>query len=164
MIDDKSHPEIEQIRRLFRRDERDKRGLFLADGIRFATQAIESHAKVQTVLLAPKVLTGPQGRRLSDMAAKRGAKRIDVPPDIYYGLSPSKEPQGILLVIQRKCSPLPKETGQSLWVALEEVQSPGNFGTIVRSCEAAGATGCILLGDRIDPFDPSAVRATMGAI
>jgi TrmH family RNA methyltransferase len=164
-IDDRNDPRIARIRRLFRRDERDKCGLILADGVRFAAQAISSGAQIEMVLVAPKVLTSRFGRQLADTAARAGANRLDVPPEMYYSLSPSQEPQGILLVIRRKCERLPQGLPpRSLWVALEEVRSAGNFGTIVRSCEAAGATGLLICGDRIDPFDPASVRATMGAL
>ena len=50
------------------------------------------------------------------------------------------------------------------WVALDEVHSPGNLGTILRTGDAVGAAGLILIGDAVDPYDPACVRATMGAI
>ena len=50
------------------------------------------------------------------------------------------------------------------WTALEHVRSLGNYGTLMRTSAAVGATGFILIGDEIDPFDPAVVRATMGAL
>ncbi len=49
-------------------------------------------------------------------------------------------------------------------MALDQVHSPGNLGTILRTGDAVGASGLILLGDSVDPYDPACVRATMGAI
>jgi tRNA G18 (ribose-2'-O)-methylase SpoU len=50
------------------------------------------------------------------------------------------------------------------WLAVESVDLPGNLGTILRSADAAGASGVILVGDGADPHDPACVRATMGAL
>lgn len=57
-----------------------------------------------------------------------------------------------------------KPADELCWIAFGTVQSPGNFGTILRTGEAVGAAGVILVGDAADPYDPAAVRATMGAI
>jgi TrmH family RNA methyltransferase len=50
------------------------------------------------------------------------------------------------------------------WVALEAIHSPGNLGTILRTCDAVGAAGVILLGEAADPYDPATVRASMGSL
>jgi TrmH family RNA methyltransferase len=52
----------------------------------------------------------------------------------------------------------------SFWVALESIQNPGNLGTILRTCDAVGANGLILLDNSTDPYDPAAVKASMGSI
>jgi TrmH family RNA methyltransferase len=60
--------------------------------------------------------------------------------------------------------PTSHDDSTSYWVALDAIQDPGNLGTILRTCEATGATGVILLGSTTDPHDPQAVRASMGAV
>src|SRR5262249_18453803 len=52
----------------------------------------------------------------------------------------------------------------ALWIALEHMRSPGNLGSLLRTCDAVGATGVVLTGDDVDPYDPTAVRATMGSL
>jgi len=52
----------------------------------------------------------------------------------------------------------------ALWIAAESIESPGNLGTIIRTAEAAGATGLFVLGPDCDPYDPATIRATMGSL
>ena len=76
------------------------------------------------------------------------------------------KPQGIAAVIRQAWHTLEKHQTieNGVWVALEAVQNPGNLGTILRTCDAVGAKGLILLDHSTDPYDPAAIKASMGAI
>src|SRR5690606_20853022 len=60
--------------------------------------------------------------------------------------------------------PLADIRGQGVWLALEGIKDPGNLGTILRTMDAVGGAGAILIGDTCDPFSVEAVRASMGSI
>ena len=81
--------------------------------------------------------------------------------------SPAREnPQTVLGVFQQVFTPLDelKPRAAPAWVALEQVRDPGNLGTIIRTADAAGCGGVILIGDCCDPYSVEAVRATMGSV
>jgi RNA methyltransferase, TrmH family len=85
---------------------------------------------------------------------------------LYRDLTLAAQPQGIGAVLQRQHASLAdlRPTDDSLWLAVESIDSPGNFGTILRTAEAAGVTGTFLLGRADDPWHPAAVRASMGSL
>jgi len=89
-----------------------------------------------------------------------------VAPDLYRRLSLAGDPQGIAAILRQTWTPLSEiRSGNSHgWLAVEGVESPGNLGTMIRTCEAVGAAGIILIGHTADPHDPAAVRATMGSL
>jgi TrmH family RNA methyltransferase len=76
------------------------------------------------------------------------------------------EPQGLGAVVRQQWTPLSglRPVPGGLWLAVESIDSPGNLGTIIRTAEASGVAGIIILGDGADPYEPAAVRATMGAL
>ena len=69
-----------------------------------------------------------------------------------------------MAVIEQKWCDLPKSLNDDIWVALECIRDPGNLGTILRTIDAVGAKGCILIDNCTDPFSYESVRASMGAI
>ena len=81
-------------------------------------------------------------------------------------ISRRDNPQTVLGVFEQKLTPAAaiRPKAGDVWVALEAVRDPGNLGTIIRTADAVGAAGVILVGDTVDPFSVEAVRATMGSI
>ena len=75
-------------------------------------------------------------------------------------------PQGLGAVLRQRTESLDQATpgGELYWVALDAAQDPGNIGAILRTSDAVGGAGLILLGNAADPYDPAAVRASMGAL
>ncbi len=148
------------------RKERDRRGLFFAEGLRFAAQALAHQAAIEAVLVVPKMLTHSGGEKLLRQMAARGVPHWETTPELFLRLSRAEEPQWIGAVIRQRWERLDQAASSPglCWVALDQVQSPGNLGTILRTGDAVGASGLILMGDAVDPYDPACVRATMGAI
>jgi RNA methyltransferase, TrmH family len=140
--------------------------MFYMEGIRFVMRAVQHRARLRTLVVAPELLTNPFGRKLAAWQRRSGTSVLEVSADIFRGLSHAAEPQGIGAVVRRRPEPIIRAQPDAglCWVALDTVQSPGNLGTIIRTGEAVGAAGLILIGDSIDPFEPSAVRATMGSL
>ena len=100
------------------------------------------------------------------MRTRRGVDVLEVSEDVFLRLSLKEGPQGLAAVVRQRWERLDVVTPApgSPWVALDSVADPGNLGTILRTNDAAGGAGIILLGQSTDPYDPSAVRASMGAI
>jgi TrmH family RNA methyltransferase len=135
--------------------------------MRFVAQALNSRfAKVETVVVSLDLLTNPYGRRLLDTLKEQPVPVLEVTPDVFYSLSVAEEPQGIGAVVRQRWERMARAHPDAglCWLALDVVRSPGNLGTILRTMDAVGGAGLILLGDTIDPYAPKVIRATMGAL
>lgn len=166
MISSRHNPAIKRMRALLQRRERDRTGLFLAEGIRIVTEAVHLNAPVQEIVFAPELLTSQFGQALVQRQAAAGALCTEVSADAFKSIALKERPQGLAAVIRQQWASLADiHPGQELcWIALNEAQDPGNLGTILRTSDATGAGGIILLGQTTDPYDPAAVRASMGAL
>jgi RNA methyltransferase, TrmH family len=89
-------------------------------------------------------------------------KPLIVSDKIMSTLSALNNAHDVLAIFKQRWQPHPGKDG--LWLALEDIRDPGNLGTIIRTADAAGADGIILVGDCCDPYAPECVRATTGSI
>ncbi len=160
------HAQLKRIYALRTREERQRSGLYYVEGLRFIAQAVQHHIPIETLVTCHPLLNHPFAHRLIQQQKRSGTPIIEVPACVFRDLSRAKEPQGIGAVVQQRWERLEQiRPGSELcWIALQAVQTPGNLGTILRTAEAVGAAGVILLDKAADPYDPAAVRATMGAI
>jgi TrmH family RNA methyltransferase len=145
---------------------RSRTGLYIIEGIRHLARAVEHNSLIESVFLDTSVLSNPFGRKLARRLRQRGITGVRLSPPLYSDLTLAAEPQGIGAVLRQRWTPVEnlKMERNSLWLAVESIESPGNLGTIIRTAEAAGATGVLILGPDCDPFDPGTVRATMGSL
>lgn len=166
MITSSANPRIKQIRKLRDRKERQESGLFYAEGLRIVIEAVLQNAPIQVLLVAPEILTSPQGIKIVKEQRLRGIEVLEVSEGVFQSLSLKDAPQGIAAVVAQSWQSLDKVhlSKGELWVGLDSVADPGNLGTILRTCDSAGAQGVILLDHSTDPYDPTAMRASMGAI
>jgi TrmH family RNA methyltransferase len=161
-----ANPRIKQIRKLRERKERQQSGLFLAEGLRIVIEAAHQGAPIQTVITAPGLLNSPIGQKTIRELRQKGVEILEVGDDVFKSLAQKDDPQGIAAVLLQQWMELEQVRVGSgeLWVALDSVADPGNLGTILRTVDAVGGQGVILLDQSTDPYDPTAVRASMGAL
>jgi TrmH family RNA methyltransferase len=166
LINKLNHPALRRIPRLAHRKERDTSKSYFIEGVRFVSEALANNAAIDLLVRCPPLLTSPHGHRVLKIAQSRSIPILDVSMPLWERLTLTGDMQGIGALVRQQWTPIADLTprGNPLWVAIEQVNSPGNFGTLIRTCEAAGARGAILLGPSVDPYEPAAVRATMGAL
>lgn len=167
MISSTSNPRIKAIRKLADSKERAATNTFLAEGLRVVGQAVDSGAKIQELLYCEELLVSDYGRNLVEKLRQNSTiEIIEVSKEVFESLARKDKPQGIAAVIRQNWANLLDINGieAGTWVALEAVQNPGNLGTILRTCDAVAAKGLILLDQSTDPYDPAAIKASMGAI
>lgn len=166
LISSRNNPTIKQIRALRERKERERSGLFFAEGLHLVTEAVQVGERIETLIVAPELLASAHGQEIVARARQNGAACLEVTAEVYNTLSMRENFQGIGAVMRQKWERLETvRLGAELcWVALDAVQYPGNLGTILRTCEAVGGGGAILIGNTADPYDPTAVRASTGAV
>lgn len=166
MLTSRNNPTIKQIRGLRQRHERETSGLYFVEGIRLVAEAVQSNAPVEQLIVAPDLLHSSFARDLIAAQRQAGVPYLEVSADVFASVSGKDGPQGIGAVLRQRWQPLETirvDAGLG-WVALESVADPGNLGTILRTADAVGITGVILLGTSTDPYDPAALRGSMGAI
>ncbi len=160
------HPVIQRIHQLRRREAREQSGLYYVEGLRFVLQAVQYHTRLVALVVSPPLLTHALAHRLVRTQHRLGVPIVRVTAPVMHQLALVEDPQGIGAVVQQRWEPLEHVTpGNELcWIALHQVRSAGNLGTILRTSSAVGGAGIILLGNAVDPYDPAAVRATMGSL
>ena len=170
VITSTQNPRIKAIRALSQRKRRQETGLFFAEGIRLAGEAVQTGVDIETLVVAPEQLRSDFGWDMVRRAREDGVEILEVGADVFRSLSGRDGPSGIGVVARQRWTALDDSTNNPAaavtlgWVVLEDVGSPGNLGSILRTSDATGATGVILLGDTADPYDPEAVRGSMGAV
>lgn len=166
MITSRSNAKIKLVRALRQRKYRDASGLFLVEGIRHVGEAVEAGAQIEAIYYAPELLTSQFAQDLIDRQAAHGLPCYAVAADVFDSLVEKENPQGILAVVQQGRRSLSELGPRNFpWgVAVVEPQDPGNVGTILRTIDAVGASGLILLENSVDPYHASAVRASLGAL
>jgi TrmH family RNA methyltransferase len=166
IISSRSNPAVKTIRALNSRKQRDNSGRFFVDGLHLVAAAIQQQAEIETCVVAPELLISPFGRELARALAQCSAQVLELTADVFQSLAAKEHAQGLGIVAHQRWLDLARVRPQAgqCWVALDTVQYPGNLGAILRTCDAVGGAGVILLGNTTDPYDPAAVRASLGAI
>ena len=161
-----SNPTVKAARALHLRKEREETGLFLAEGLKIVAEAFELGRTPRMLMYGPDAGEHPLLQKIAAATAAAGGEVIEVHRDILEKVSRRENPQTVVAVFQQAFTPLAalKPEAATCWVALQAVRDPGNLGTIVRTADAAGCGGVILVGDCCDPYSVEAVRATMGSI
>lgn len=161
-----SNARIKQIRALRNRKEREHTGLFFIEGLRAVSEAVQLRADIETLVVAPELLKGRFGHDIVKMLRQAGTPCLEVTAEVFESLAAKDIAQGVAAVVRQRWETLEhvRLAPNSCWIALDAVQYPGNLGTILRTCDAVGSAGVILLGTCTDPYDPVAVRASVGAI
>ena len=158
---------VKLIRSLEMRKARRETGLFVAEGASVLVTAREAGwAPRMLVFLAGSAQAGV-ARGLLAWAEVAGAECLEVSEAVLAKLAAKDNPQTMLGVFEQRWAREPAPAGvarDGLWLALEAIRDPGNLGTIIRTADAVGANGVMLVGDSCDPYSREAVRASMGSI
>lgn len=171
MIASTGNPKIKEIVQLQKKSRaRREAGVFIAEGLRMAREVPEDRLKKMYV-------TEEFYQKHHGEMPERSACQIEfVTSEVFSYMSDTKNPQGILAVVQQNGCREEDILGQSVWrgeaakkadphiLVLEDIQDPGNLGTMFRTAEAAGVTGILMSRDCVDIYNPKVVRSTMGAI
>lgn len=148
-----------------------KEGLFIVEGLRLAEMAAASDWGIRHTLVTERAMEGARTRTLVDALIEQSVPVAAVTEELFSSLAETDSPQGILLVMERcrentlQMLCRDRRTNEvPLYIALDRVQDPGNVGTILRTADAAQASGIILLRGCADVYGGKVVRATMGSL
>lgn len=159
-----SNPLVKQARALRDKKIRRREGLFLAEGLRILTEAREAGTLPRRIFFSDS--SHPLLKRLIDETEAAGGEAIETSADILHKISGKDNPQTVLGVYPAPSTTLADldRDRAPLWIVAQSLRDPGNIGTMLRTGDAVGAGGLILVDECADPFSVESVRASMGAL
>jgi TrmH family RNA methyltransferase len=161
-----TNPIVKDLRSLAMKKYRDQQGVFIAEGLKLVIDALDLGWIIKTLVYSK----AGKGNSLVEQVAARtiakGGDVLEVSEKVISAITRRDNPQMVVGVFEQKVQSLAaiRPLGNEVYVALDRVRDPGNLGTIIRTADAAGAKGIILIGDTTDPFSLETVRATMGSV
>lgn len=161
-----SNPLVKELRALSQKKVRDARGEFLAEGIQVVRNALAGRARIKMILVAPELLTSASARETVRQQERAGTRIVRVSRAAFESFAERDHPSGLAAVVHitpRALDSLLLDS-DAVFVVLHQVSNPGNLGAILRTADAVGARGVILLGTATDLYAPAAVKASRGAL
>ena len=161
-----SNPTVKALRALRDKKHRRREGRFLAEGLRLLTDARDSGRVPEMLVLSTARDPHPLLAALEADVAGAGGEIVETPPDILSKITGKDNPQavaGVFAEFNTALSALDRSRAP-IWLVAQALRDPGNLGTMLRTGDAIGAGGLILIDDCADPFSVEAVRASMGAV
>lgn len=165
MITSNSNPKVKKLLTWQKkRKVREEDGIYIVEGLRMFVEAPQD--KVREVYVSESFYK----KKREELCLDAWGKKLEILSDSVYGhVSDTKTPQGVLVVMEQMKYSLEeviagKEGRASLLMVLDNLQDPGNLGTILRAGEAAGVTGVVMSSDCVDIYNPKVIRSTMGSI
>ena len=162
VISSKDNEIVKNIRKLKEKKYRDLENAFLIEGIKLLKEAIIEKAKIKQIVICEDYSTNEINQEFMFEIAKNNL--VYVTKQVFSLLTDVKTPQGIIAVIEKNSENNIIDYSQDIIVALDDLQDPGNLGTILRTVDSANLNQIILSKNSADPYNPKVVRSTMGAI
>jgi len=161
-----SNATVKYLRSLRDKKHRKREGKFLAEGLRLLTDARECGHIPELLAMATGRDPHPLLDALERAVMDAGGEVIETTPDILSKITGKANPQAVAGVFAEFDTSLGAidRAAAPIWLVAQELRDPGNLGTMLRTGDAVGAGGLILIDDCADPFSVEAVRASMGAI
>lgn len=166
MITSFQNPLFKRIKRIKSKKYRRREVAHFAEGIRVVISAIESGAQIEALVYAPELLTSEIALRTIEEQRGLGIRCESLSPGLFEALSDRDNPIGLGAIVSNRWTSLNSFSIEpsNFYVALFDVAEPGNLGTVLRTVDASGASGLILVGNCVDPYHPTSLKASMGAV
>src|SRR5262249_12350604 len=128
--------------------------------------ALDLGWQIKTLVFAKAGIGNPAVEKVAARTVAAGGLVLEGSEKVLSAITRRDNPQMVVGVFSQRTIALKdvRPSGEDVWVALDRVRDPGNLGTVIRTADAVGAKGVILVGDVTDPFAVETVRATMGSI
>ena len=161
-----ANPLVKDLKALALKKFRDQQNAFMAEGLKLVIDALDLGWRVKTLVFAKSALGNPAVEKVAARVLAKGGDILEVSEKILTAITRRDNPQTVVGVFEQRLAKLSdiRPAAGDVWVALDRVRDPGNLGTVMRTVDAVGAKGVILVGETTDPFALETVRATMGSI
>jgi TrmH family RNA methyltransferase len=161
-----ANPLVKDIKALALKKFRDQQHAFMAEGLKLVIDALDLGWQVRTLVFAKAGRGNPAVEKVAARTVAAGGTVLEVSEKVLSAITRRDNPQMVVGVFSQRFAALKdiRPKAGDVWVALDRVRDPGNLGTVLRTVDAVGAKGVILVGDTTDPFAVETVRATMGSV
>ena len=161
-----ANPIVKDIKALALKKFRDQQNAFMAEGLKLVIDALDLGWTIHTLVFSKTGLGNAAVEKVAARTVAAGGLVLEVNDKVLAAITRRENPQMVVGVFEQRWTQIAdvKPSGNDVWVALDRVRDPGNLGTVIRTVDAVGAKGVILVGDTTDPFAVETVRATMGSI
>ena len=160
-----TNPRVKAAVRLRDRRERESTGLTIVDGAREILRALDAGVRVETAFLCEDLLRTPDAIAVAERLRHRPAT-VEVAPAVLAKVAFGERLDGVVAIVEAprlSLADLVLPT-DPLLVVVEGIEKPGNLGAILRTADGAGVHAVIAADPRTDPFNPNAIRASLGTI
>ena len=161
-----ANPLVKDIKALALKKFRDSQNAFMAEGLKLIIDALALGWQIKTLVFAKAGRGNQAVEKVAARTVAAGGMVLEVSEKVLSAITRRDNPQMVVGVFSQKYMTLKdvRPKNGDVWVALDRVRDPGNLGTVLRTVDAVGAKGVILIGDTTDPFSLETVRATMGSV
>jgi TrmH family RNA methyltransferase len=161
-----ANPIVKDIKALALKKFRDQQNAFLAEGLKLVIDALDLGWTIRTLIFAKSGRGNAAVEKAAARTVAAGGLVLEVSEKVLAAITRRDNPQMVVGVFTQRYMSLKdiRPSGEEVWVVLDRVRDPGNLGTVIRTADAVGAGGVILVGETTDPFSIETVRATMGSI
>jgi TrmH family RNA methyltransferase len=166
VIRSRQNPRVQALARLRDRAEREARGLFIVEGLRELSRAIERQVEVLEIYFCPSMFRGSEAAELVTNARAAGVDCCELGVSAFEKVSGREGPDGLLGVAKTWACSLErlKLAANPLLLVAESVEKPGNLGALLRTADSAGCDALIVCDPITDLFNPNVVRSSQGAV
>ncbi|AGB41974.1 rRNA methylase [Halobacteroides halobius DSM 5150] len=157
---------IKYLRSLYKKKYRRQNQQFVLEGIRIIEEALNEQADIRQIFYSDYLLRNQRGQELLEGLKQADNKVIKITDDLLQKVADTTSPQGILAIVQQVNHDLNNflAGNKELFIIADRIQDPGNLGTIIRTADAAGASGVITTKGTVSLYNQKVLRATMGSL
>lgn len=166
LITSPANENVKAVRKLKDRKYRDASQRAYVEGTRQVIEAIHQNAEVEKLVVTSDYLESTYDSAVGEAISNCAAPKLVVTEDVFRSFSLKDGHSGVAAIVKQNWKHLDEvdENFSGIWVCLWEIADPGNLGTIIRTMDGTGVKGLILVGNTTDPYDPAAIRASMGGV
>jgi RNA methyltransferase, TrmH family len=160
------NPRVKQLVLLRERRQRDRSGLFVVEGFRELSRAVEAGIDLVSVYHCPSLYLGKNEPSLVRAAVAAGAETVELGEAAFRRASYRDRPEGLMAVARKFDTDFDAIdlSGDPLLLIVESIEKPGNLGTMLRTADAAGVRAVLVCDPTTDPFNPNVIRASLGTL
>lgn len=154
------NPHVKRLVRLRQRREREAEGVIVVEGARELARAVQGGVRPGALYICPALYSAEAGA----LAATLPGERFELSRAAFEKVSGRENPDGLLGVAAQPAARLPDPGPDAVVVVLHGLEKPGNVGAVLRTADAAGAAGVLVLGRGADPYGPNVIRSSQGSV